>query len=377
MIEFFAFSWITHLSITFILGICVLTQTLALVLNLYRRSPTLITPRLFENLLEVSILYEIIVFSLLHGQVINGYKNGFVAPTGYENTRILAFILVLVLLIIICVIRKSLLPLGVVPAILISLPIMESVLGSSFPLFFIAALIFFMVRSIKICVSSVIAIRTNISALSIQNAIDTLHTGVLFSEIDGYILLSNHQMQNLMLALTGRIFRNSIQFYEILVLDRYESRYKKTELDGQMVYLLPEGTAWMLTKTDITLRMKSYIHISFADVSELWALTAKLKFQDQKLRNKSEELKKTIANLHILSKEKEIEKAKMRAHDILGQRLTVLLRTIQNENELDYDLLIALSKGLLAELRAEQSEIRPYDELKSIQEIFAAIGVDI
>ena len=210
-----------------------------------------------------------------------------------------------------------------------------------------------------------------------MHAIDTLHTGVLFCENDGYTLLSNYQMQKLMIAITGRIFRNAIQFYEMLVSDQYESRYKKAELDGQMIYLLPDGTAWMFTKTDIPFRMKNYVHISVADVSGHWNLTTRLQQQNQKLRRKKDELTKTIANLHIFSKEREIENARMRAHDILGQRLTVLLRTIQDENNIDYDLLTSLSKGLLDELKAEKSETRPYDELESIQQIFAAIGVDI
>ena len=113
------------------------------------------------------------------------------------------------------------------------------------------------------------------------------------------------------------------------------------------------------------------------DVSENWALTSKLQDQDQELREKSSELKNTISNLHILSKEKEIENAKIRAHDILGQRLTVLLRMIQNDDKLDYDLLKSLSKGLLEELKAEDNQKSPLDELKTIQQIFTSIGVDI
>ncbi|NMA49804.1 MAG: hypothetical protein GX947_08600, partial [Tissierellia bacterium] len=217
----------------------------------------------------------------------------------------------------------------------------------------------------------------SISALSIMQAVDTLPTGVLYSESDGYIVLSNYQMQNLMIAITGKVFRDAVKFYERLVSDKYKSRYKKVQLGGQAVYLLPDNTAWMFTKTDIQFRMRNYIHISAVDVSENWALTAKLQDQDNELRQKSSELKNTISNLHILSKEKEIENAKMRAHDILGQRLTVLLRMIQNDHKLDYDLLNLLSKGLLEELKAEDNKKSPLDELKSIQQIFTSIGVDI
>lgn len=375
MIKFFTLSAATHIFITFILGICVLAQTLALVLNFFRHGPS--TTRVFENFLEISILFEILIFSLLYGQMVNGYNNGFVVPTGYENTRILIFLVILIFVIVVSILVKSLLALSVIPATLISLPIMENILGNVFVWFFIGALIFFLVRSIKICISSVIAIGTSISALSVTRAIDTLRTGVLFSENDGHTLLSNQQMQNLMITITGKIFRNSIEFYDMLISDQYRSRYKKAELDGQIVYLLADGTAWMFKKTDISFLMKNYIHISVADVTELWTLTAKLQLQNQELRHKSDELKKTITNLHILSKEREIDNAKMRAHDILGQRLSVLLRIIQNDSNLDYDLLTSLSKGLLAELKAEQKEIGAYDELKGIQQIFAAIGVDI
>lgn len=375
MIEFYAFSWVIRILITFILGICVLTQTLALVFAFYRRRRT--APRVLETLLEISILCEILIFSLLHGQVVNAYQTGFVVPTGYENIRIVAFVVIVLFVIVVCVLNRTLLPLTVIPATVISLPIMENVLGRAFSWLFIAALVFFLGRSIKICVSSFIEIRTSISALSVSNAIDTLHTGILFSENDGYIVLINHQMQNLMLAITGKIFRNAIQFYDMLISDQSEMRGKKTDLEGQNVYLLPDGTAWMFTKTEIQVRTKNYIHLSAADVSEQWALTATLQHQAQELSHKSDDVKKTIANLHILSKKRELENAKMRAHDILGQRLTVMLRIIQNEHDLDYDLLTSLSKGLLAELKAEQNEARPYDELKSIQEIFAAIGVEI
>lgn len=375
MIEFFTFSSADRILITFMLGIGVLTQTLALALTFYRRSLT--KPRVFETLLEISILCEILIFSILHGQVVNGYKNGFVMPTGYEELRISVFFVILILVIVVSFLTKNLLPFCLIPATFISLPILENGLGSAYPWFFIAALLFFLGRSIKICGLSVTAIRTSISSLSVIHAVDTLDTGVLFSENDGTILLSNHQMQNWMLAITGKIFRNANQFYDMLVSDRYESRYKKAELDGQIVYLLPDGTAWMFTKKDIPFRMKTYVHISVVNVSEQWALTAKLQLKNQELRIKSDELKNTIANLHILSREWEIEQARMRTHDILGQRLTVLLHTIQNDRDLDYELLTSLSKGLLDELKAEQRETRPYDELKSIQQIFAAIGVNI
>lgn len=346
-----------------------------MVLNFYRQEQS--QRRVFENLLEVFILFSIIIYALLHGQVVNGHKNGIIVPLGYENLRITIFLAILILVLVLYLFDENLKKPVVIVATLPLLPAMEKIPGTFFPCFFLGALIFFLVRSIKICISSLIKIKTSISALSIIHALDSLSTGILFCENDGYTILSNYQMQNLMFLLTGQVFRNSVKFYNTLLSDKNKSRYEKVELEGQLVYLLPDETAWMFTKTNIEFKNKNYIHISATDVSENWALTAKLQSQDQELRKKSYELKDTIANLQVLSKEKEIENAKMRAHDILGQRLSLLLRMIQNEEVLDYDLLKSLLKGLLNELKAENNDRSAFDELKSIQQIFKFIGVEI
>ena len=108
MIEFFTFSEANRIVITFILGICALTQTLAIVLNFYRRSLT--APRAFESLFEISILFEILIFSFLHGQVVNGYINGFVVAAGYENIRIAVFIMIMILVLVVCIFTRRIAP---------------------------------------------------------------------------------------------------------------------------------------------------------------------------------------------------------------------------------------------------------------------------
>lgn len=375
MIEFYTLPWSFHIFVTFLLGVCVLVQTLALVFKFYRHMKSKI--HFLETFLEISILSEILVLAVLYGQMINGYKNGFLVPAGNENIRILIFLLIFILAIIVSVLKKDLIILSVVPVTLISLPVSENILGTALPWFFLASLVFYIVRGVKTLISNIAAIRSSVSALSIIHAVDTLHTGVLFSEKNGQILLSNQQMQKLMIAFTGKIFRNSLDFYGFLLKEQNVSRYERAELDGETVYILNDGSAWMLAKTEISFLMQTYIHILATNVTKLWTLTGKLQLQENELKLKSDELKKTIANLHVLSEKKEIHKAKIRAHDILGQRLSVLLRIIENGKDLDYDLLTSLSKGLLAELKVENTEISPYDELRRIQEVFEVIGVDI
>lgn len=375
MNEFLAWTWEARLCITFLLGLCILSQTSALVLTYY--SSRLGFSQVFKVLLEASVLAEVFVLTLLHGRVVTNYVNGLVAPVGYNGLRLAVLGTTAILAITVCLLARTLWPLVVLPACAISLPAIEMLTGRALPWAFVSILAFWLCRSIIICVRRFAQIRTSISVLSVKNAVDALHTGVLFCEEDGHILLSNRQMQSLMIAITGRIHRNAKQFYDCLVRGENEPNCQKTELEGQMVYLLPDGAAWMFTRIKIPSRVKTYTHISAADVSEVWALTMELQQKDRALRQKSGELKDKIANLHILSKEGETQRAKTRVHDILGQRLTVLLRTIRSKQQLDVDLFAFLSKGLMDELKANRNVAGPADELNNIRQIFTAIGVDI
>lgn len=375
MSEFYRFSWVLQNLVTLLLGITVLAQTLAMVLNYFKYR--LSAPKILDNLYEATILLEILILSLLHGQVVNGYKNGFVVLSGHERIRILGFIAMSILSIGISYISKTGKSFFVLAVLLISLPVAERILGSFYPLMFIGVIIIILGRSLSICYLSVRAINSNISALSIVKAIDTLQTGVVFCEEDGYTLLSNSKMRHLMIELTGKVHRNALSFYNVLITDQDPTKYKKAELDGENVYLLADESAWIFTRTQIKLKYKNYIHISAANVSTLWELTSKLQNQGNAFRHKSNDLKETIANLHIISKEKEIENAKMLAHDILGQRLSVLLRMIQNQQNLDCELLKSMSEGVLDELMSNKDESEPKNEIRRLQQIFTAINVNI
>ncbi len=208
------------------------------------------------------------------------------------------------------------------------------------------------------------------------SAIDALHTGVLFCEKSGLILLCNERMQTLMRQLTGYVHRNGNTFSELLLTGDVLPGCKKRELERQVVYLLSDHSAWMFTWTELQLKRKIYVQLTAADITERWELTEQLQGQEEKLKQRRDEISAAIANLHKLSRERETQKAKMRAHDILGERLTLLLRAIRSEQAPEYDLLRALSGGLIDELKAAE-DMTPQDKLDSLVNIFGTLGVSI
>ena len=75
---------------------------------------------------------------------------------------------------------------------------------------------FYLIRSIHICLIRQRDIHTNISSDSIKEAIDKLRTGLLLYNVDGDILLSNRQMDIIAKQMTGNPLQNAKRFQQII-----------------------------------------------------------------------------------------------------------------------------------------------------------------
>jgi len=333
MIEFYTWGQALRLFIAFLLAFGVLSQTLAAILSYFRHIRNL--KRIWKILLELFALALILGCSLLHGQAVYGYLLGLVPPTPW--------------------------PFG----------------GRVFAYFYIAAIVFLPARSVYICIARYKEIKADISVFSVKNAVDSLHTGVMFGERDGFILLSNEKMQRLMEIITGKIQRDGNYFYGLLSSGNITTECQKIETGDQIVCLLPDNSAWMFTRTELRIKKRVYIQLTASDITEQWKLTAELRRQNDQLKQKSDELNEIIAKLHILSREKEIQKAKLRAHDILGERLTLTLSFLRNEQALDIDLLRAQTRDLFGGLKSSQNAASPRDKYDGMRQAYKTIGVEI
>ena len=375
MAEFYLWTGDVTTIVTLLFALCVLSQTLATVVSFYRYPRNRI--HIFETLLELSILGNVFVCSLLHGATREARLINILVPTGYVNARIAIFAVIVVLALIITLLSKKIWPLLAIATASLTLPIMEKLTGNTFAYIYIAAILLWLIRSIPIGFWRYREIRTGISELSVKHLIDSLHTGVLFCEREGFILLSNTQMQRLMTDITGKVERNGQKFYEMLLRGEIDPRCQITQLENQNVIILPDGSAWIFTMTELPIKRKTYSQLTATDITERWKLTAELQEQNKDLSRRQEELTEAIANLHVISRERETQKAKIRTHDILSGRLTLLRNAIHKEQKPDYSMLRTLSEGLIEELRSAEGALAPQDELDIMKQTFASIGVDI
>lgn len=375
MLEFYALPQSVVVTFSMISAICVIIQGVSLVFNLNRYRTDHI--QRMENALETAILLHILLLSMLAAHVQNSMRDALILPSGYTAVRWVIFAVLMLLVLAVCRLRRIRWPLLSLFAAALTLPVAERLLGGLFPLVYGAALLYWSLRSVHICILRRRELRTSISELSVKEAIDVLSTGILFCEPDGNIMLINKQMQTLMNALTGTVQRNGISFYQRLAAGEVPHNATDAYLGDNPVYRLADSSAWMFTDTLLEIKRKAYHQITAADVSEQWDATARLQEQNAELDRRGEELRETLANIQAIYREEEALRAKSRIHDILGQRIAVLIRALREHDRPDEALLRSFIRDLPIDLSHLTPDVSALDTLHDMQEMFAGIGVDV
>ena len=375
MAEFYAWPRNACYLLTLVIAVCVLLQTLTVMVSLYRRRRNL--GQVFETILEPFILCHVVVCSLLHGQAMLGYDMGLFVPGGYDGLRVASFAALAVLAGLAAVTNRRPQALAVPAAAGLTLPFVEDLVGGLFAYLYSAAILFFLVRSVRIGSSRYRKIKTNPSALSIKSAMDSLDTGILFFESGGFIVLCSQRMDRLMTTIAGKPQRNGERFMRLLSSGDVAPGCQVTVFEGESACLVPDGSVWLFSRDDMTIKKKKYVQLTATDITDRWRLTAELQAQNAQLISRQKELTLALDNVQALSRQREAQSARMRAHDVLGERLTLLLRMMRSESAPDYPLLHSLMAGLMDKLKAAENVHSPQDDIDILKQTFASIGVEV
>lgn len=233
-----------------------------------------------------------------------------------------------------------------------------------------------MIRSLHICIVRHQEIRTQISTMSIKETIDILNTGLLFFRSDGSIILCNNRMNMLAQQITGQVLQNGRVFQMLLEYGILFDGCTREVLSGQQVFRLPDSSVWSISLHDIYIKHKKLILMTADDVTERWDAMMLLDYQNQMLEKRGEELRQTIEQLQTICEAEEIARSKGRVHDILGQRISLLLRAMRDNQQPDETLLMDFIHNLPTALREEEMQ-SPAHRLKMLKETFQGMDVSV
>ena len=361
------------LALVMVSSLCVAAQAMAAAAYLTHDKPS-VTHSL-EGAVELGILAHCLLLALGVSQVQNDTHILAIAPLGGQALSYGVFAVLALVAGVACCWRRSLLLFPAIPAAAVTLPWADSIWGRWFPVVFGGALLFWTVRAVYVYCRRRRTLVREVSALSVKEAMDALRTGLLYCGDRGDIYLINRRMQELMLALTGKIWHNGLDFGVALLAGNTRINPESALLDGQMVYRLKDDTAWLFTRSEITISGKAYTQMAAIDVSERWALTCELWQREAELRQRGDELAAALETLEEMRRGEELLLLKSKVHDTMAQRLTVLMQVLRAEKDIDDEDLIRYADHMLIAVQ-EETEQSPHGTA-ALLKMYAAIGVAV
>ena len=166
MAEFYRMPHWLLTGLVMVLALCIVLQTRAVSYSIRRLRTGWV--RRVETGMECAILAALFLFAALLAQVQYGLFCGFLAPSAYGFARQLVFLLVAVLGTIAAVGTELIWPFFAVGGAAVLLPLTEAVTGPAYPFFFLGGVLFFLIRSVHICLMRRWELRTQISFVSVK-----------------------------------------------------------------------------------------------------------------------------------------------------------------------------------------------------------------
>lgn len=188
------------------------------------------------------------------------------------------------------------------------------------PLLIITAIIF--VGSAYALLQDCMLERKTITENSIKEALDEMPMGLVCFRHNGQSMLCNRLMFEISILMFGKVFLTYDDFQRMLT-----QRSDLKERDD--VYRLSNASAWRFSEEElVTADGEHFTAIYFSEVTELIDREKKLEVQNKELRKLSVEIRKLRENVYQLAKEEEMLAIKTKWHDVMGEGLTAIRRTL-------------------------------------------------
>lgn len=156
--------------------------------------------------------------------------------------------------------------------------------------------------------------KENWSPNTVRESFNQLPTGICFSDLNGSVLLSNHKMEEICLAASGKPLLDANAFWDTV--------------GSQGFVTLGSGVTWNLERRILSTQIGDVYQITAADVTRKHAIMQELKKDQQQLQQIQARLLQYSESVTELTREKEILAAKIRVHDSLGECLLAAKRCI-------------------------------------------------
>ena len=193
-----------------------------------------------------------------------------------------------------------------------------------------------------------------VSMLSVKNGIDLSDTGIMFLDDNGDIVLMNNLMSDILKELN-------------IKKDYIDNLIKKCTENVDNDYILKCNNGVYLLKIFYDKE------VSLIDITELYKLQEQAKLQNKKIKANNEKILDAINNIEKIEKTKNLLKIKNEYHDIIGHRLALLTKYLEQERK-DAKSILFLLDSIYEDF---DSKLSSDEKLKNLVKIYQVIGINI
>lgn len=350
----------------------IIVQMLAVAYNFCRYQRSWIQK--LENIFEIFVLIQLFLHALLMAEIKSQAIDGITLFNHFLLERRIVFCLLCITGIALRIMRRGI---WMIPALLASfamMPVAEFIFRSGFLVVYTLVFLCWIARAVYIVKMCNQELHTKISTFSVKEAIDSMHAGILFYEPDGLILLCNRQMVQLMMTLTGEIQHSGTDFWLKLHRGTILPESKRENGQAQLIYRLPDNTLWMFSIHKIPVGRKNGFMLFATDQTEQWEIMQDLRHKNEILKQREQQIRTVLRQLPETCRKEELFRAKSWTHDVLGQRISLLLRALRENKKPDELLLQSFMDGLTAG-QTDYGEKSPAYALKQLVKIYRGLGV--
>lgn len=238
---------------------------------------------------------------------------------------------------------------------------------------------FFLYRISSALVLDTRQARTSVSRFAMVEALDILPEGVLYADETGAIAFMNDSMRASLRSL-------GLPADLADTRDLWKTLRARASAGDAPNALLPEGVRIALSENEIrlfaldevTLRTRPYQLIVALDVTEDEHLNLNIERSNRLLEKAGAELERSLDNLQETVENETLLRMKSHVHDIVGQRLSILHRYLEDGH---------VSPAALEDVRELLSTIldslssrvasNPAADLAAVADAFSLVGIDL
>lgn len=331
---------------------------------------------IFGTAFEILCLIYNVAVCFMSGVYLQTFMNGFIDRDFFLSFRTVFPFLILIGSVIFSLIEKR--PTGAVMTLSCFLMSIwsERLSGAYFPYAVFVSAVLLFARNLTISCYNIKKLKKSISILSIKAAIDTLPTGIMLCETNGRPRLVNGTMKSFVENIGGTLDRGGNAFWKYVYFAELPNGIHRHMLGDCPVIVMPDKTAFMLTRDLFAVGKKTYFQTTVKDVTRRWSVNESLTERRKQLAERSRELAELLSSVDRVCRDRELIAARGRVHDVLGHRITIFQRYLNSGKMPSKRIVSELVDDLSERLRNEQLDA-PEKRMNDLRETLSSVGVTV